>query len=197
MAASSISQIDLNIQDWPANDGTNPGPITLNSSNSTFSAFPADYLSVPITSVQISADNNANPSVYVDVSFVGPEQSPYNPIPLVPGTYTNIERWPFVDPNYPGFDLDFDYWGEDTYSGTYTILEAEWNPDGTLSHFGATFDVVGGYPEGTISFNGDVYYDYDLAITPAPEPGTTVPLSLLLAFLVICKLRPKSATRAG
>jgi hypothetical protein len=190
--ASSLTQIDISIPNWPAGSGQNPTPLTLTSSASTFSAFPAVYLSAPLTSVDIHAYSNADASIYADVAFVGPTIAGNTPGLLLPGTYTNFARWPFVSVGQAGFDLDIDFFGEDNYSGEFTILEAEWNPDGSIAHFGATFDVVGTYPNnGSTTFIGDVFYNYDPATTSAPEPATMLPSSFLIALGIAWKLRAK------
>jgi hypothetical protein len=65
-------------------------------------------------------------------------------VPLLPGTYTNIERAEFTDPNRAGLDVFGDGAGCDTDTGQFTVIDMEASSDDagtvTLKSFTATFE---------------------------------------------------------
>lgn len=65
------------------------------------------------------------------------------PTDLVPGTYTNLARWPFVNPGQAGLDISIGSLGMNQVPGSFDIIEADWDPDGTLSSFAARFQCLG------------------------------------------------------
>jgi hypothetical protein len=59
--------------------------------------------------------------------------------PLTPGTYTGATRYPFHGSG-PGLSLSGEGRGCNTLTGAFTVLRAEFGPDGEVLEFDATFE---------------------------------------------------------
>ena len=59
---------------------------------------------------------------------------------LVPGTYTGATRAATRDPGDPGLDIFGDGRGSNTLTGTFTVYDIEFAPDGSLQTFDASFE---------------------------------------------------------
>lgn len=59
---------------------------------------------------------------------------------LTPGTYTSAARWPFQDPSQPGLSVSGVGRGCNTLTGSFTVLDATYAPDGSVQTFHATFE---------------------------------------------------------
>jgi hypothetical protein len=59
---------------------------------------------------------------------------------LAPGTYEGAARYPFQAPSQPGLNLSGDGRGCNTLSGRFTVIEAQFGPNGYVVRFHATFE---------------------------------------------------------
>jgi hypothetical protein len=108
---------------------------------------------------------------------------------LLPGLYENIQRTPFADPQVPGFELSGNGRGNNTYSGSFKILEAVYLPDNlgaSVIQFAMDFsyyedDDPSRWTYGSFRYNSSI---------PIPEPS---PLQLsaygLCGALVLIRFR--------
>ena len=103
--------------------------------------------------------------------------------PLVPGTYTDAQRFPFEATGHPGLNCDFNGLGSETLTGSFTITDLTY----TITHsntfivnaFDASFEQ---HSEGAVpALFGQVSYR-DTGNAPVPEASTTVSFGLLLAL---------------
>ena len=102
---------------------------------------------------------------------------------LVPGTYTDAQRFPFEAPGHPGLDCEFDHRGSNELSGSFTITNLTYTitPSNTfvLDAFDASFEQ---HSEGADpALFGQVSYR-NTGNAPVPEVSTTVSFGLLLAL---------------
>ncbi|MHC5537426.1 Ig-like domain-containing protein, partial [Singulisphaera rosea] len=85
-------------------------------------------------------------------AFVAPNQGP-----LVPGVYNNAVRWPFQQGAQPGLDVSGDGRGSNTLTGQFTVLQADYDANGNIVSFDATFEQ---HSEGqTPALTGHVQYN--------------------------------------
>src|ERR671938_918162 len=59
---------------------------------------------------------------------------------LVPGTYTGAQRASSRAPGAPGLDVNGDYRGCATVTGSFTVLDAVYEPSGYVDSFHAVFE---------------------------------------------------------
>ncbi|MGC4886379.1 hypothetical protein [Micromonospora sp. DT227] len=83
--------------------------------------------------------------------------------PLTPGTYENATRYPFNGAG-PGLSLDGNGRGCNELTGTFTVLNAAFGPNGYVQTFDATFEQH--CEGGTAAARGEVH----IANPPAPAP---------------------------
>lgn len=83
--------------------------------------------------------------------------------PLAPGTYENATRYPFNGAG-PGLGLDGNGRGCNELTGTFTVLNAVFGPNGYVQTFDATFEQH--CEGGTAAARGEVH----IANPPAPAP---------------------------
>ncbi|GAB3067791.1 hypothetical protein [Micromonospora schwarzwaldensis] len=83
--------------------------------------------------------------------------------PLTPGTYENATRYPFNGAG-PGLSLHGNGRGCNELTGTFTVLNAVFGPNGYVQTFDATFEQHG--EGGTAAARGEAH----IANPPAPAP---------------------------
>src|SRR5262249_19635057 len=81
------------------------------------------------TYLSIGYQNSTNPSDYWTLSF----RSPFDNIPLAPGTYLSAERAAFRTPGKPGLEVSGNGRGSNTLTGQFTILQIETASNGTIT----------------------------------------------------------------
>src|SRR5437588_7380769 len=97
---------------------------------------------------------------------------------LTPGYYSNAARAAFRDNNQPGLDIFGDGRGSNTLTGNFTVLEALYDPAGTVLNFDATFEQ---HSEGaTPALFGEIKYESGQMRVTATA-GTTVTYTLTAA----------------
>jgi hypothetical protein len=74
-------------------------------------------------------------TVYWSLSFAAPAGQQ-----LVPGTYTGAQRVVSRDPGAPGLDVDGHYRSCNTVSGSFTVLDAVYEPSGYVDSFHVVFE---------------------------------------------------------
>jgi hypothetical protein len=90
---------------------------------------------------------------------------------LVPGTYTGAERAVSRDPGAPGLDVSGDYRACNTVSGSFTVLDAVYEPSGYVDSFHAVFEQ---HCEGMApALRGEVQ-----VTNPPPPPPISVSLTI-------------------
>jgi len=115
---------------------------------------------------------------FATVDFAAPDG-----VPLQVGTYTGATRWPFNAPGTPGFDFTIGSAGSNTLEGQFTVLEAVYDANGVMQHFGATFEAISPVT-GRAWETGTVYYNFDLPVSSVPEPAAASLGVLSLAALL-------------
>ena len=75
------------------------------------------------------------PSTWWDLGFASADNAP-----LAPGTYSNATRLSFRQPNTPGMEISGEHRGSNTLTGTFTVQEVQYAPDGTVLRFLADFE---------------------------------------------------------
>lgn len=126
-------------------------------------------------------DFNTNPDFWSTrwwyIDFVAP-----NDAPLAVGTYLNATRFPFQAPSSPGLAFIGNGRGNNTLTGSFSVLEASYAQDGAVLSFAADFLQ---YDEGIQSWwnIGAIRYNSSVAIAAVPEPSTSL---LLLVGLALC-----------
>jgi large repetitive protein len=123
--------------------------FTLTLSDGTIAAFPTGG------GVHIAFDG----ATWWDLYFVPPSVPPSGG-PLAPGVYVGATRWPFQSPTDPGLSVSGDGRGCNTLTGRFTVLEAEYGPNGQVLRFAADYEqhCEGGNPAlfGSVRFNSSV-----------------------------------------
>jgi len=119
--------------------------------------------------------------------FFGTEQLG---IPIQPGTYTGAEREPFESPGHPGLAISFRNNGCETVSGSFTITDATFMADGTISSFAASFeqycDGATKADFGTLTYNANA--------TEVPEPAGYWLVGVGMVCLSFRRLQRRSGT---
>jgi hypothetical protein len=89
-------------------------------------------------------------------------------VPLEPGTYLNAQRTFDATPGHPGLYIAFESRGCDSVTGSFTITDAVYAIDGTVSSLAFSFEqhCEGETPAlfGTFTYNAN-------GATPVPEPA--------------------------
>ena len=149
---------------------------TVESGSVSFSGDPGDYITGG-GSYSYSTDNGdqLSTSGSTDNSHVSVNINGYNgdwwyldfdapgSQPLVPGTYDNATRYPFNGAG-PGLSLDGNGRGCNTLTGTFTVINAVFGPNGYVQTFDATFEQH--CEGGEAAARGEVH----ISNPPAPEP---------------------------
>ena len=117
--------------------------ITLNSD-------PGDFIGGGHSLFFTPADGTFNATTNFDsgvsVSLFGPvhfwflDFAAAGDVPLTVGTYTGATRFPFQAFSEPGLSVDGDGRGCNTLTGSFTVLEVVYGPNGSVSSFDATFE---------------------------------------------------------
>ena len=88
-------------------------------------------------------------------------------VPLEPGTYLDAQRAAPATSGHPGLDISFDHRGCNTLNGSFTITDASYAADGSVSSFAFSFEqhCEGATPAlfGTFTYNANA--------TEVPEPA--------------------------
>ncbi|HEX3148672.1 MAG TPA: Ig-like domain-containing protein [Gemmataceae bacterium] len=133
------------------------GGLTYNLSPATGN-FSASGSSTYLT---INYQNPNNMSDYWTLQF----RSPFDNVPLTPGTYLNAERAAFRTVGKPGLDVTGRGRGSNTLTGQFTILQIETGTNGAITKFAADFEQ---HSEGaTPALRGSIRFNY----TPGAGPG--------------------------
>lgn len=105
--------------------------------------------------------------------FVGPNLT----LPTA-GDYPNAQRWPFQDAGYAGLSFDGDGRGDNTLTGSFNVLDAQFDSTGNVTSFAADFLQ---FDEGNPSWwnVGAIRYNSSLPID-VPEPMSMVVVSGLV-----------------
>ncbi|NBD20252.1 PEP-CTERM sorting domain-containing protein [Aquabacterium fontiphilum] len=101
---------------------------------------------------------------------------------LTVGSYDHATRWPFQSSDAPGLSFSGNGRGNNTLTGSFTVLEAVYGTDGRVLSFAADFLQ---YDEGVPSaWNmGAIRYNSSIPIAAIPEPGALVLMGLGLLGL--------------
>jgi VCBS repeat-containing protein len=107
--------------------------------------------------------------------------APYHAAVLA-GNYPGATRFPFEAINVPGLDVSGEGRGSNTLTGQFTVLQANYAPDGTVQRFDATFVQ---HSEGaTPALTGEVKYNAAAAGPGVLANDTDVDANLLTAAVV-------------
>jgi large repetitive protein len=113
------------------------------------------------TYLTINYQNTNTSSDYWTLQF----RSPFDNVPLTPGTYLNAERAAFRTVGKPGLDVTGRGRGSNTLTGQFTILQIETNASGQITRFAADFEQ---HSEGaTPALRGSIRFNY----APGAGPG--------------------------
>lgn len=120
-----------------------------------------------------------------DLDLVGP-----NNTLLGVGYYGNASRWPF-NGSSPGMWFTAPGRGDNNISGWFNVLQADYNPNGTIQAFAVDFKQYDelsttNWTTGSVRYNSPI---------PVPEPGTGC--ALLLLATALPRLRPRRRTTAA
>jgi len=85
-------------------------------------------------------DSGVSVSLFGPVHFWFLDFSAAGNVPLTLGTYTGATRFPFQAFNENGLSVDGDGRGCNTLTGSFTVLEIVYGPNGSVSSFDATFE---------------------------------------------------------
>lgn len=101
--------------------------------------------------------------------------------PLTVGTYLGATRFPFQSLGEPGLNFSGNGRGNNTLTGQFSVLEANYALDGSILSFAADFKQ---YDEAFESWwnVGSIRYNSSIPISPVPEPST---LALLFAGVAV------------
>ena len=152
-----------------------PGDYFFVGASNNSSVFPNAPDTVAITVSQFEKD----PDNLLLLSFSTRELG----TPLVPGTYTDAQRFPFEATGHPGLDCEFDHRGSNALTGSFTVTDLTYTITSSnafvLNAFDASFEQ---HSEGAVpALFGQVSYR-DTGNAPVPEASTTVSFGLLLAL---------------
>jgi hypothetical protein len=124
----------------------------VQSGSLSFSGDPGDYITGGQSyAYSTGAGDQLSVSASEDTSHVGVSLNGYNgdwwyldfdapgSQPLAPGTYDGATRYPFNGAG-PGLSLDGNGRGCNTLTGTFTVLNAVFGPNGHVQTFDATFE---------------------------------------------------------
>jgi len=88
---------------------------------------------------------------------------------LAPGAYEGATRWPVQSPAAPGLDVSGEGRGCNTLAGRFTVLEAEYGPDGEVLRFAVDYEQhCNGNPAALF---GSVRYDSSVPLGPRLAVG--------------------------
>jgi len=116
--------------------------------------------------ITVTVRPDAVDTIYWSLEFAAPWGQQ-----LVPGTYTNVMRTTSRFGSAPGLDVNGEYRGCNTDAGTFTVLDATYEPSGYVDSFHATFEqhCEGGGP----ALHGEVQ-----VTNPPPPPPITAQLTI-------------------
>lgn len=111
---------------------------------------------------------------------------------LLPGIYLGAERFPFQNAGQPGLSFAGNGRGDNTLTGQFTVLDAQYLPTGGLLSFAADFIQ---YDEGRQEAwnSGGIRYNSEVPTTATPEPAA---LTLLMTGLIVARARIVRTGRA-
>jgi hypothetical protein len=89
---------------------------------------------------------------------------------LAPGTYQNATRYPFQAFNAPGLSFYGEGRGDNTSTGTFTVLQVSYNADGSLATFAADFVQFDEFNLAAWNI-GSIRYNSTVPITYLPPPS--------------------------
>jgi hypothetical protein len=103
--------------------------------------------------------------------------------PLSVGDFQGATRWPFQAPTDPGLSFVVNSSGNNTLTGSFTVLDVSFSADGQLMRFAADFTQ---YDEGIAAWwtRGAIRFNSDIPITAVPEPSSAALFLLGVAALV-------------
>lgn len=147
---------------------SDPGDYIGGGQSASYDTSAGDTLTVSASSddrvVGIGVDG-ANGDWW-DLDFAAPQGQT-----LTPGTYTGAVRYPFQEPTQPGLSFDGDGRGCNTLTGSFTVQQAVFGPNGYVQEFDATFEQ---HCEGsTPALHGEVHIT-----NPAPPPALALGVSV-------------------
>lgn len=107
-----------------------------------------------------------------------------NSVPLSAGTYLGATRYPFQSSQNPGLSFTALGRGTNTLTGQFSVLEAAYALDGSVSSFAADFLQ---YDDGIASswVLGSIRYNSSVAVTVVPIPTAFVLLLSGMSFLFL------------
>lgn len=155
-----------------------------------------DALSGPTTTVFTTPDyifdvRTAANAFYLDAQrlsylrdgpdyFVETEFAAANYAPLMPGTYFNVSELGYLN-GTPWMTFLYDSTGTENFNAQFTVLEAVYDANDVIQHFGAVFEIF--QADGSPWWTGATFYNYDVP-SAVPEPSSTS-LIVLAAMLGI------------
>lgn len=103
---------------------------------------------------------------------------------LTPGEYDNATRWPFQSANEAGLSFSGNGRGNNTLTGSFTVLASEFAQDGSVLSFAADFVQ---YDETMVDAwnHGSIRYNSSIPIAAVPEPGALWLMGLGLVGLAV------------
>jgi hypothetical protein len=111
-------------------------------------------------------------------------------VPLEPGAYLNAQRAPDATPGHPGLNIEFDSRGCDVITGNFTVTDAVYAADGTVSSLAFNFEqhCEGATPAlfGTFTYNAN-------APTGVPEPAGYWLVGIGMVCLSFMRLQRRSS----
>jgi hypothetical protein len=172
MASSDVTGLDVKMPPAQAQTGSF---LRMQGQAGDYVLGPLTYEYSPSTE-KLSASNSgshawfyvANAKHWWYLDLVAP-----NGQQLTPGLYLNATRYPFQDPSDPGLNLDGDGRGCNTLTGTFTVLAADYAPNGALIRFDATF--VQHCDGATAAAYGEISYIAPASLTLSPASATVLP----------------------
>jgi hypothetical protein len=121
----------------------NPGDYISQGKSYSYSTSKGDALDVTSSTGRVSVSVKAYNGDWWTLDFDAPG-TPDRPVPgqsavLAPGTYTQAHRYPF-NGNGPGLNLSGDGRGCNELTGSFTVINAVFGPQGYVQAFDATFE---------------------------------------------------------